>query len=81
MNSHACAPIAVLPFPVRDPLSIIDSRTYKRISKYAEMANISIDRAIVEAVNEWMDITGDLLVSEAQLVLKAARKAKRRKRI
>jgi hypothetical protein len=44
------------------PLTVVDPTTYKRITKYSEAANISVDLAIVEAINEWMDMTGDLLM-------------------
>lgn len=44
------------------PLIVVDSTTYKRIQEFASSANISIDLAIIEAINEWMDTTGDLLI-------------------
>lgn len=46
------------------PLNVLDPSTFKRISEYADVANVSIDLAITEAVNEFMDTTGDLLLAE-----------------
>jgi hypothetical protein len=37
---------------------------YRRIKKYARAANITIDQAVNDAVREWMDMTGDLLLEE-----------------
>lgn len=71
MNYHnvSCQHVnEMLTFPPygRDnmPLTILDPKTFKRINDYAEAANVSIDLAIVEAVNEFMDTTGDLLLAE-----------------
>jgi hypothetical protein len=44
------------------PLVMLDEKTFKRIEKFACKANISIDLATVDAVNEFMDMTGDLLL-------------------
>lgn len=44
------------------PLVMLDEKTFKRIERFASMANISIDLAAVDAVNEFMNQTGDLLM-------------------
>lgn len=44
------------------PLVMLDEKTFKRLERFASIANISIDLATVDAVNEFMDRTGDLLM-------------------
>lgn len=44
------------------PLVMLDEKTFKRLERFASIANISVDLATVDAVNEFMDRTGDLLM-------------------
>jgi hypothetical protein len=44
------------------PQITIVPAAYRRISEYANFAGISAEKAVKEAVNEWMDTTGDLLI-------------------
>lgn len=44
------------------PYIVVDQFTYQRLQRYAEVANISVDLAFIEAANEYMDLTGDLLL-------------------
>lgn len=44
------------------PLVMLDEKTFKRLERFASIANISVDLATVDAVNEFMDQTGDLLM-------------------
>jgi hypothetical protein len=46
------------------PLIVLDSATFNRVATYADTANLSIDTAIVQIINEWMDTTGDLILAE-----------------
>lgn len=51
------------------PLVVIDVRTFKRIERYADASNISVDLAIIEAVNEWFDTTGKLLLEPLETAI------------
>lgn len=44
------------------PYIAVDPVTYQRLERYAQAANISVDLAFIEAANEFMDLTGDLLL-------------------
>lgn len=42
----------------------LSEEAYQRIMEYAEVAGIALERAASEAVNGWMDSTGDLVMEE-----------------
>lgn len=39
----------------------LSDRNYGRLSAFAKVANISVERAINDACKEWMDSDGDML--------------------
>lgn len=45
------------------PFVCLTEDSYKRIEGYAEAAGISVQRAVSEAVGEWMDTTGDAVMA------------------
>ena len=42
----------------------LDKATYRRLEYFAKRSFIEIDRAAIEAINEWMDMTGDLIIAD-----------------
>jgi predicted DNA-binding protein len=40
----------------------LQPETHKRIQEYAEAAGIPVERAASEAIDKWMDATGDLVM-------------------
>jgi hypothetical protein len=45
----------------------IDTRTYRRLLRFAEEAGISVDRAACDSIDNWMDITSDPHIATAAL--------------
>ena len=48
--------------------------THARIAQYASAAKIPVDQAASEAVDKWMDATGDLVLGELERRRSARRK-------
>jgi hypothetical protein len=40
----------------------LSAETHNRICRYAEIANVTTDQAVNDAVIEWMNSTGDLVI-------------------
>jgi hypothetical protein len=52
--------------PLSESRNLLDKATLDRISQYAYITGKPISKALNEAVNEWMDSTGDLIILEIQ---------------
>lgn len=44
--------------------SQLDTSTYRRIEDYAKVTGVPVQNAVNEAVNDWMDTTGDFIQEE-----------------
>ena len=45
---------------------VLSEVAYRRIQEYASFAGISIECAVSDAITEWMESTGDLVVEALQ---------------
>ena len=45
---------------------VLSKKAHERIKEYSDFTGISVERATSEAVSEWMDETGDLVMQEME---------------
>lgn len=45
---------------------ILSEQAYRRIQEYAQTANVSVESAASDAIAEWMNTTGELVIEALQ---------------
>ncbi len=50
---------------------ILSEQAYRRIQGYAQIANVSVESAASDAIAEWMNTTGELVIEALQKKRKA----------
>ena len=50
---------------------VLSEQAYRRIEGYAQIANVSVESAASDAIAEWMNTTGELVIEALQKKRKA----------